>query len=300
MDGEPRMQNGSVPDRDPDYRRVEKAIRFLEARRPDQPDLDQVARHVGVSSSHLHRIFRRWAGVTPKRFLQYLTVEHARSLLEASSPVLEAAYGAGLSGGGRLHDHFVQIEAVTPGQEKERGRGLVIRTGIHPSPFGPALLGVTERGICFLAFPEPGDDEALDDLARRWPEAELRRDPEATEPLARRAFAPLEKDDVDVPLPLHLRGTNFQVQVWRALLRVPEGGVTSYGRLARIVERPGAARAVGSAVASNPVAYLIPCHRVIRSTGDFGEYRWGSARKRAMLGREAGSVRHDGSKESIP
>lgn len=306
---EGRTKNGAAAS--PDYLRVEKAIRFLEDRRPDQPTLAEVADHVGVSPSHLHRTFRRWAGVTPKRFLQYLTVEHARALLEASRPVLETAYETGLSGGGRLHDHFVQVEAVTPGQVQSGGRGLVIRTGVHPSPFGPALLGATDRGVCFLAFLEPGNEgaaadpvprprsgpdalvsvtgeEALDDLRRRWPEAEVRHDPEATAPLARRAFAPLGDDDVEVPLPLHLRGTNFQIQVWRALLRIPEGRLTTYGDLARLLERPDAARAVGSAVGANPVAYLIPCHRVIRSTGEFGAYRWGGARKRAMLGRETG------------
>ncbi len=277
---------------DPDYRRVEKAIRYLEANRADQPGLEELAEHVGVSPSHLHRTFQRWAGVTPKRFLQALTVEHARRALERSRSVLDAAYDAGLSGGGRLHDHFVSVEAVTPGEAKEGGRGLEIRTGVHASPYGPAFVAATDRGICFLAFLESGadDDEAAGELRSLWPEARIVEDPSATASLARRAFAPLRDEELDAPLPLHLKGTNFQVQVWRALLRIPEGEVVSYGRLAEAVGRPGAARAVGSAVGANPVSWLIPCHRVIRSVGELGDYRWGPTRKRAMLGREMAGV----------
>lgn len=288
----------------PDYHRVEKAIRFLEERRPEQPTLDELAEHVGVSKYHFHRIFQRWAGVTPKRFLQYLTVEHARSLLEESASVLDAAYRSGLSGGGRLHDHFVQLEAVTPGEVKAGGRDLEIRAGVHPSPFGPALVGATERGICFLAFlppSDPGDrepdvspatepeglEQAMQDLKGRWPAARVVRDDEGTGDLAGRAFGPLTGEEAGPPLPLHLKGTNFQVQVWKALLRIPAGRVTTYGDLARSLGRPDAARAVGGAVGRNPVSYLIPCHRVIRSVGEFGAYRWGAARKRAMLGWES-------------
>jgi len=288
-EGSNRRGNGARSPENPDYRRVEKALRFVDDHRLDQPSLDEVARHVGVSPSHLHRTFQRWAGVTPKRFLQHLTVEHARALLRDSRPVLETAYQTGLSGGGRLHDHFVSVEAVTPGEVKEGGRGLVIRTGVHASPFGPALVAATDRGVCFLAFPEPGRegaDEARRELTRRWPEARVVEEPGATRELARRAFEPFRTEEIEAPLPLHLRGTNFQVQVWRALLRVPEGRLVTYGELAELMERPRAARAVGSAVGANPVAYLIPCHRVIRSTGEVGGYRWGRARKRAMVGRE--------------
>lgn len=278
-----------------DYRRVERAIRFLERNRAAQPELQAVADHVGLSKYHFHRLFQRWAGTTPKRFLQHLTVEHARSLLEDSEPVLHAAYRSGLSGGGRLHDHFVRIEAATPGDVRRGGAGLRIRTGVHPSPFGEALLAATDRGICFLAFlPDPGtaeraasEEEARAALKRRWPDAETVQEPELTEALARRAFRVLEEDASTEPLVLHLRGTNFQLQVWRALLRIPPGRLASYGALAELVGRPGAARAVGGAVGANPVSFLIPCHRVIRSGGDIGSYRWGASRKRAMLGWEA-------------
>ena len=279
-----------------DYRRVERAIRFLEERRDDQPELRDVAEHVGLSKYHFHRLFRRWAGTTPKRFLEHLTVEHARALLRDSEPVLRAAHRSGLSGGSRLHDHFVRVEAATPGQVRRGGAGLRIRTGVHPSPFGEAFLAATDRGICFLAFlPDSGtaeraetEEEAREDLRRRWPEARVAADPDATAPLARRAFRILDEEPTDDPLPLHLRGTNFQLQVWRALLRIPPGRVASYGTLAELVGRPGAARAVGGAVGANPVAFLIPCHRVIRAGGNAGSYRWGADRKRALLGWEAG------------
>lgn len=299
-----------------DYRRVKRAIQYLEEHRTDQPQLDDVAAHVGLSKHHFHRLFLRWAGTTPKRFLEHLTVEHARALLKESRPVLDAAYRSGLSGGGRLHDHFVRVEAVTPGEVKRGGAGLRIRTGVHPTPFGPALLAATDRGICYLSFlPDatattreaPGFEErggsddqpgsggvagraaetALSELGERWPEARIEEDPETTGELARRAFSVLDEGAGDGEtghfLHLHLRGTNFQLQVWRALLRIPPGRVTTYGTLAERVGRPGAARAVGGAVGANPVSFLIPCHRVIRTDGRIGGYRWGTLRKRAIL-----------------
>jgi len=276
-----------------DYSRIERAIRYLDEQREAQPTLEDVAAHVGLSKYHFHRLFQRWAGVTPKRFLQYLTVEHARSLLERHEPVLATAYEAGLSGPGRLHDHFVQVEAATPGEVSRGGEGLTIRTGIHPTPFGDALLATTERGVCFLAF--VGDDEAdaVGELRNRWPRARIVEDPGATATLAREIVQAVEAavagDRVRPPTPvtLYLEGTNFQLQVWRALLRVPPGSVTTYGALAEAIGRPEAARAVGSAVGRNPVSFLVPCHRVIRSVGEFGGYRWGRERKRAMLGWEA-------------
>jgi len=266
-----------------DGERVERAIRYLEANRCEQPGLSDVAASAGLSEHHFQRLFQRWAGVSPKRFLQFLTAEHARRLLDGSRSVLDAAWDAGLSGPGRLHDLTVNVHALTPGEMKRRGEGVVVRYGFHGSPFGECLLAVTERGICGLAFVvDGGREDALDHLRRRWPMAERRRDDRATRVTAERVFA-----DGQVGLALDVRGTNFQIRVWEALLRVPEGALTTYAGLARGVGAPKAARAVGSAVARNPISFLIPCHRVIRSTGAFGNYRWGTARKKAIVGWEA-------------
>jgi AraC family transcriptional regulator of adaptative response/methylated-DNA-[protein]-cysteine methyltransferase len=265
-----------------DGTRVERAIRYLEANRREQPDLAEVANAVGLSEYHFQRLFSRWAGVSPKRFLQYLTAEHARRLLDGSRSVLDAALDAGLSGPGRLHDLVVNVHALSPGEAKRRGEGITMRYGYHPSPFGECLLAETERGISGLAFvTDAGREEALDDLAGRWPRAKMTRNDRATRATAQRVFADSGEIALDV------RGTNFQIRVWEALLRVPEGALTTYSGLARHLGAPKAARAVGSAVAMNPVSYLIPCHRVIRSTGVFGNYRWGAARKKAMVGWEA-------------
>lgn len=267
-----------------DYRRVEAAIAFLDRELPQQPELAEVAAAVGLSPFHFQRLFRRWAGVSPKRFLQLLTVEHAKALLEEDASVLDAALDSGLSGPGRLHDHFVTLEAVTPGEFKRRGEGLEIAWGVHPSPFGPVFVAATGRGLCqaaFLGFDgDPSEEEAR--LARSWSAATLRRDDDATGSWAARLF-----DHGTGRTPLLVQGTNFQVQVWRALLRIPEGRVASYGQIARVVGRPRAARAVGAAVGANPVAVMIPCHRVIRGLGAAGGYRWGEHRKRALLGWEA-------------
>jgi AraC family transcriptional regulator, regulatory protein of adaptative response / methylated-DNA-[protein]-cysteine methyltransferase len=268
-----------------DYRRIEKALEYLGEHAEDQPRLAEVARHVGLSPFHLQRLFRTWAGISPKRFVQYLTLERAKSLLRGSETVLGAAYDSGLSGPGRLHDLFVSVEAVTPGEYRAEGHGLALRYGFHPTPFGEALLATTERGICSLAFStEGGRRAALESLEAEWPRASMRLDPGSTRPLAERVFARRRSGP---PLPLLLKGTNLQVQVWRALLRIPEGSVVSYSDVARFLGRPRAVRAVASAVARNPVAYLIPCHRVIRRVGGFGEYRWGELRKTAILGWEA-------------
>jgi AraC family transcriptional regulator, regulatory protein of adaptative response / methylated-DNA-[protein]-cysteine methyltransferase len=269
-----------------DYLRVEKAIRFLEENAREQPPLEEVARRVGMSEYHFQRVFRRWAGVSPKRFLQFLTAGHARRLLEDSWPVLDAALEVGLSGPGRLHDLMVVVDAMTPGEVRRRGEGLTIRYGSHPTPFGDCLLALTDRGVCDLGFPGAEDGDPVAALRARWPLARLEERPEATAPVAERIFARGAAPGTP-PLPLLLVGTNFQIRVWEALLRIPAGEVTSYERLAAGIGAPTAARAVGSAVGRNPVAYLIPCHRVIRGTGVFGEYRWGSARKKAMLGWEA-------------
>ena len=280
-----------------DYERVEAAIRYLEAHARRQPSLDELAVHLGLSAGHLQRVFRRWAGVSPKRFLQFLTARYARSLLESRSTLLEVAWEAGLSGPGRLHDLFVGIHAMTPAQVRAGGAGLTLRWGLHPTPFGMCLLGVTERGVAFLSFPDlrpgdagPGEDDAGSPpppaLRGYWPEADFRQDRQGTARLIRQIFRFGPSADHG-PLTLHLRGTNFQVRVWEALLRIPPGQVVTYGELAKAVDLPSGARAVGGAVGRNPVSWLIPCHRVIRGTGAFGDYRWGSARKKAMLGWEA-------------
>jgi AraC family transcriptional regulator of adaptative response/methylated-DNA-[protein]-cysteine methyltransferase len=265
-----------------DYRRVEIAIRYLEDNAAAHPDLEEVADHLGLSKYHFQRLFRRWAGVSPKRFLQLLTVEHAKELLRAGAPVLTTTWETGLSSPGRLHDLFVAVEAMTPGEYGSDGEGLEIAWGVHDSPFGPALLASTERGLCRLRF---GSAEELDpeaDLAREWPAARIVPDMERTRDQAARLFDPSHRS-VSRPLPLVVRGTNFQVQVWRALLTIPEGSVTTYGRLAAALGRPRAARAVGAACGANRIAWAIPCHRVLRESGALGGYAWGTRRKRAML-----------------
>jgi AraC family transcriptional regulator of adaptative response/methylated-DNA-[protein]-cysteine methyltransferase len=258
-----------------DYQRVERAIRFLDEHHTEQPSLPRVAAAAGLSESHFQRLFKRWAGVSPKRFLQYATAEHARQLLLDSRPVLEAALDAGLSGPGRLHDLTVNVHAMTPGEIRQGGAGTTVRYGLHDTPFGHCFLARTERGVCALRF---GD--GLAEERARWPAAEFVRDDAATAEVAARAFA-------GGAISLDLHGTNFQIRVWEALLRIPTGSVTSYGALARRIERPGAARAVGRAVGSNHIAVLIPCHRVLRETGAFGGYRWGLERKRALLACES-------------
>ena len=264
-----------------DYQRIGQAIRYLEDNVRRQPTLEEVAAHVGLSEYHFQRLFTRWAGISPKRFLQFLTRENAKALLARTS-VLEAAYESGLSGPGRLHDLFVQTEAVTPGEYKSKGAGLEIRYGFHPTPFGDCLLAETGRGVCYLAFVDGDREAALACLQGDWSSAHLVEDLAGTAPTVSRIFAP----EPGAALTVHLRGTNFQIKVWEALLRLPPGGVTSYETLAAQVGLKRAARAVANAVAHNPVAYLIPCHRVLRKSGDFGGYHYGTARKKAILVRE--------------
>lgn len=272
-----------------DYERIERAIAFLDEEFQSQPSIAAVAGEVGVSESHLHRMFRRWAGITPKRFLEYVTAAHARRLLEDSATVLDTALDSGLSGPGRLHDLFVTLEGVTPGEVRRRGEDLVLRYGIHASPFGFCLLATTERGIAALSFVAPEDlRPALDELAERWPHARLEADRQHTAKLLGRVVAGLRGDgNGGGPLRLHVQGTNFQIQVWEALLRIPPGRVVSYETVAEWIGRPRAVRAVGNAVGANPVPLLIPCHRVIRKTGAFGNYGGGPLRKRAILAWEA-------------
>ncbi len=269
-----------------DYTRIARAIRYIEVNAPRQPDLNEVAAHVGLSDYHFQRLFTRWAGISPKRFLQFLTRENVKALLARSGSLLDATYAAGLSSPGRLYDLFVETEAVTPGEFKSRGAGVDILYGFHPTPFGECLLALTGRGICFLGFVEHDRSMALQQLRRAWPNATLREAPTRTAPVVGSVFS-LAEDSTRSPLTLHLRGTNFQIKVWEALLRLPPGQLTTYQALAEEVGSSRAARAVGNAVAHNPLAYLIPCHRVLQKTGHFGNYRYGPIRKKAILLRES-------------
>lgn len=341
-----------------DYQRIERAIAFLVEHADRQPSLDEIAAHVHLSPFHFQRLFGQWAGTTPKRFLQALTLERSKALLAEATPLLAAAQEIGLSGSSRLHDHFVQLEAVTPGEFKRRGEGLVIRHGVHPTPFGDLLVAVTPRGVCRAAFlatlparaasgadasgvdtssvdtsnlaipgfalsgaparngPEPEVDTSGADasgvvtsdvdtsgvdmsgmplsgiatareaelaaLRASWPRARFEEDPAGTAAVVAAMFD-TPRAARPGPLSLHVVGTNFQVAVWRALLRIPHGHFASYRQLAQAIGRPGASRAVGGAVGANPVALLIPCHRVIQQSGALGGYRWGPLRKRALL-----------------
>jgi AraC family transcriptional regulator, regulatory protein of adaptative response / methylated-DNA-[protein]-cysteine methyltransferase len=270
-----------------DYDRVEQAIRFLEDNYQHQPDLKEIADRLNLSEYHFQRLFRRWAGISPKRFVQFLTLEHAKDLLEESRSLLTVAYETGLSSPSRLHDLFVSVEGVTPGEYKARGFGLEITYGIHDTPFGWALIGVTRRGICGLHFVQNARrEDAVAGFKKDWPAATFHENPNVTQPLINQIFVPSE-ENANVPLNLFLQGTNFQIKVWEAILRIPPGYVLSYGDIARQIGQPGAAQAVGQALGRNPIAYIIPCHRVIRRLGIMGYYHWGSARKKAMLGWEA-------------
>jgi AraC family transcriptional regulator of adaptative response/methylated-DNA-[protein]-cysteine methyltransferase len=266
-----------------DYRRIERAIRFIDAHVVDQPSLEDVAREIGLSPFHAQRLFTRWAGISPKRFLGLLTVGHAKAALQAGESVLDATYEVGLSGPSRLHDLFVSYEAMTPGEYKLQGASLVIRYGVHPTPFGDALLLATERGIAGLSFVEGSLDEALEEARAAWPLSRLVEDRTTTASL----IGPLFDGRGGAPARLLLKGTNFQVKVWSALLRVPPGRVVSYMDLASAIGQPRAVRAVGNALAHNPVGFVVPCHRVIRATGALGDYRWGQVRRRALLAWEA-------------
>ena len=271
-----------------DYLRVEQAILFLEKNFRSQPDLKEIAGSVGLSEYHFQRLFTRWAGISPKRFLQFLAVNYAKQLLGEAKSVLDVTYETGLSSPGRLHDLFVTHEAVTPGEFKQNGAGLSIAYGLHPTPFGECLLAVTERGICGLSFaPDQNRDKALVSLKSHWPQAQFYADAARTRPLAEQIFSIDTQQYGEPPLNLYLKGTNFQIKVWQALLKIPPGMVVSYNDVAVRIGQPGAGRAIGRATAQNPIGFLIPCHRVIRKVGQFGDYRWGSARKKAILGWEA-------------
>lgn len=261
------------------YQTVAEAIRFVRGHAREQPSLEDIAEHVGLSAPHLQRVFSEWAGISPKRFLQFLTKEHAKALLRQSRDVLSAAVEAGLSGPGRLHDLMVSCEALTPGQVGALGEGLTIRFGFAPTPLGEIIAGITLRGVCHLRFVE-GEQNAIAELRAEWPKAELVRDDAAVSRLAEQMFGEFARAK---PLSVLLRGTNFQIKAWEALVRVPPGHAVSYRDLAALAHTPKAHRAVGTALAHNPIAVLVPCHRVIREGGDVGEYRWGSERKMALL-----------------
>ena len=266
-----------------DYERVEQAINFIEQNFRSQPTLSEAAKSVGLSEYHFQRLFKRWVGISPKRFLQFLTVDHARDLLRNGRSVLATSYDAGLSGPGRLHDLFVSVDAVTPGEYKQQGEGLVISYGFHDTPFGDCFIAATERGVTNLEFGERRD--CVERLREHWSAASLRENSEFTGSFVERIFG--QDEDNQSTITLYLRGTNFQLKVWQALLEIPSGHLTFYQQIAREIGKPNAERAVGNAVGSNPVAFVIPCHRVIRKSGEFGSYRWGAARKKAMLGWEA-------------
>jgi AraC family transcriptional regulator of adaptative response/methylated-DNA-[protein]-cysteine methyltransferase len=273
-----------------DYEVVRRAIGHIRGHWREQPEIETIAEAASVTPTELHHLFRRWAGLTPKAFLQALTLDGARRLLRDSASVLDATYEVGLSGPGRLHDLFVTHEAMSPGEWKSGGEGLDMRFGFHPSPFGTALIMATERGLAGLAFADQGDEQAaLADMKSRWPKAKYVEATAATAPLAQRIFDPSTWRPSE-PLRVVLIGTDWEVRVWEALLHIPMGRLATYSGIAGKVCSPAAARAVGAAVGKNPICFVVPCHRVVGKTGDITGYHWGITRKRAMLGWEAGQV----------
>jgi AraC family transcriptional regulator of adaptative response/methylated-DNA-[protein]-cysteine methyltransferase len=273
-----------------DYDVVRRAIGHIRGHWRDQPEIEAIAEAAGVTPTELHHLFRRWAGLTPKAFLQALTLDGARRLLRNSASVLDATYEVGLSGPGRLHDLFVTHEAMSPGEWKSGGEGLTVRFAFHPSPFGSALVMATERGLAGLAFADHGEEPAaLADMKRRWPRAAYVEDSARTAAIAKRIFDPAQWQPQQ-PLRVVLIGTDWEVRVWEALLQIPMGRLVTYSDIAGKVRSPAAARAVGAAVGKNPVSFVVPCHRVVGKSGELTGYHWGITRKRAMLGWEAGQV----------
>ncbi len=284
-------------DRSRDYELIRRAIAFLSETWAEQPSLDRLAAHVGLSPAHCQKLFKRWCGLSPKEFVQAITVDHARGLLAGSASVLDAAHEVGLSGGSRLHDLFVSHEAMTPGDYKRRGEGIEMAYGFHASPFGEALLIATERGLAGLAFVDEDKgqsggqtrEDALADMMQRWPKARYVEDPARTAAHAAQVFRPAAWGE-DRPVRLVMIGTDFDVRVWEALLKIPMGRAVSYTDIARHIGAPSASRAVGSAVGRNPLSFVVPCHRVLRGDGNLGGYHWGLTRKRALIGWETGQV----------
>lgn len=269
-----------------DYDRIAEAISFISTRLSSQPTLEEIAAHLHLSPFHFQRLFCRWAGVTPKRFLQVLTLERAKQLLSESKPLLEVSDTLGLSSGSRLYDHFVHLEAVTPGEYKKGGENLTIEYAVHDTPFGKAFIAITPRGICNFSFLEhAGIDMHLTDLSKKWPHAMVHENRQRTLAVINSMFGGEKK--LDRPLSLYVTGTNFQISVWKALLQIPPATVTSYSQVATAIGHSNSARAVGQAVGANPVAFLIPCHRVIQQSGGLGGYHWGETRKHAIHAWEA-------------
>ncbi|MAO68968.1 MULTISPECIES: methylated-DNA--[protein]-cysteine S-methyltransferase [Idiomarina] len=262
-----------------DYIRIEKAMTYMSEHVSSQPSLEDVAAHVHLSPFHFHRVFCKWAGTTPKRFLQALTLERSKRMLKEEGSLMDVSLSMGLSGGSRLYDHFVKLEAVTPGEYRNGGQGITIQYGVNETPFGKIFVAMTPRGVCRIEFlGSRSADEILVDIGKDWPKGSLVQNDNATNYVANVLFSRL-KDGQSNPLSLHVMGTNFQVAVWRALLRIPPGQLASYSQIANALGYPKASRAVGNAVGSNPVAMLIPCHRVIQKSGAIGGYRWGSTKK---------------------
>ncbi|MDP1539456.1 MAG: methylated-DNA--[protein]-cysteine S-methyltransferase [Moraxellaceae bacterium] len=262
-----------------DYDRIANAMAYLVDKAADQPSLEEIAAHVHLSPYHFQRLFCRWAGTTPKRFLQALTLERSKALLDNSHSLLDVSHELGLSGSSRLHDHFVQLEAVTPGEYKDRGKQLKIQYGVHSTPLGRLFVAVTPRGVCRAGFMDFHSMEALlDDLHKAWPYSLITESTQSTRYVID-AFFNSRVVSRNGPLSLHVSGTNFQIAVWRALLRIPSGAVASYAQVAESLGTPKAARAVGNAIGANPIALLIPCHRVIQQSDALGGYRWGPTKK---------------------
>lgn len=270
---------------DINYSRIEKAIQYLEENFQRQPELDEVAEKIHLSPFHFQRIFTDWAGISPKRFLQFLTVDFLKTKLEQSKNIVEAADAAGLSSQSRVYDLFTTLEAVTPHEYKQKGSGIQVEYGIHETPFGLCLIGVTERGICWLSFISTDEDpkHELEKMKEHWHNSVFHQEQQLTKAFTDQIFF---NKNTDKKLHVFVKGTNFQIKVWEALLRIPMGDVTTYQGIAQQILSPKAMQAVGSAVGSNHVAYLIPCHRVIRKDGILGEYRWSSTRKKSIIGWE--------------
>lgn len=272
-----------------DYEIVRSIIAFISEHWRHQPSLEEIAEHIGMSPSSVHHLFRRWAGLTPKAFMQALTLDTARGLLQSSASVLDTTYEVGLSGPGRLHDLFVTHEAMSPGEFKTGAAGLTMKYGFHPSPFGEAILMVTDRGLAGLGFVDDGKrDLAFEDLRKRWPNAQYLRDDDAIKSYADNIFNPSIWGQ-DRPLKIVMIGTDFEVRVWETLLKIPRGKATTYSDIAGHIGKPTASRAVGAAVGKNPISFVVPCHRVIGRSGALTGYHWGLTRKQAMLGWETGN-----------
>ena len=264
------------------YERIASAIEYIAANVENQPGLDELATHVNLSPYHFQRLFSNWAGISPKRFLQSQTLEHAKLLLRNSNSVLQTTHDLGLSSTARLHDHFITIQGITPGEYKTRGKNLIFYWGVCPTPFGDAWVAMTDRGIYSLSFLDGEDtDEQLDSIRWEWPLATFSKNPGLVEDMLRNVFN--IKEEIKKPISLFVKGTNFQINVWKALLKIPLGNLMSYGQIAQSIGKPTASRAVGNAIADNPIAFLIPCHRVIQANGNTGGYRWNTTRKKAII-----------------